>query len=243
MSTLKMNQERQPTVIEQAIESAKYVTVAANIERLAQNADLADPLTSVYLGALEESPFLYSTDVHLSKLSRNGLVRGTPGIAQQLHDDFANYRVVIADSLKSFQKFIRTRPKLIDLIGEQLDVEPATVAPQLLGQFVLAHELGHIDTWVRGRAGELSPTHHLEDKVALGAMPFPVLSPGELGVFLKTPQGILFWRDVKQRYAERGINSRSELLTAQEIAYRQTPEEEMSDQFAVRVLKRVSAIS
>jgi hypothetical protein len=209
--------------------------VAWNVEELATAGEVGRHLIPAYLAAVEESTAGRVRNAIIRPVNQKFLGGGM-GATQRIKDNDFIY-VLSLSGWGVYAEFLEQRRIPTAIFAASLDIKAEELSIGALAEFILGHEIGHIEDDSH-YSEEVNSARRIKD---MESLPFPYKAPSRLEAFLRTPEGLLYWGLSKKKYRAMGINSREELMDAQEIAYRALPTEKNPDQFAVRVMRRLAA--
>ncbi len=217
-------------------------TVHENLLKLHEFGEVGAYLASVYLAALDISPDL--SDVVLNPYdSANMRIPGTAGRATPpYYSDSGHPEVSFnATSWDEYADLMRSRPTTVAEIARKLGIGPEQVSPELFSAFTLGHELGHVEDW-RAKGFNRTGIEAVYDE-ELDTLPIPGVAAATIVAWVardpeRAEQYVMTHKD---HLAELGITTVSELVAAQDLAYRSIPSEDMPDQFAVAVMASMNA--
>lgn len=151
------------------------------------------------------------------------------------------------DFLNITQELMALRPTSAKAAAELLGIDEKKLSAELLSLFIIAHEFGHADDFIRNYLNDpnLSQTEALNAwdmhyDMNLLALPVQGLSPAELHDLIKqgkTFEELLAYYPEIMDYKYFGqIHNLDDLVRFQETEYRQMPYESQADQFAANFL-------
>jgi hypothetical protein len=133
-------------------------------------------------------------------------------------------------------------------VAELLGIDFVDLSPELLRQFIVAHEMGHASDYVKNYENNpdlsgpaVAEEWNLHYEANLLAMPVPGMDPVDLRQTAAEYADLQsFLNDYPEAVAsvkQEKITCLDDLIRAQEAAYRASPYEKYADDFATEFLK------
>lgn len=158
---------------------------------------------------------------------------------------------IVSFSAKHLQRLIEVRKSSNQQVARLLGISISEMTPDLLRQFIIAHEFGHATDYVRNY--ETNPDYHGAEAAQewnthydanLFTLPVPGYDPVDLiEEIARFDNLITFYQahpEVESTINGVKIQNFQELVEAQELAYRASAYESYADKFAVNFLKQNS---
>lgn len=179
----------------------------------------------------------------------------TGGIFRRVQIDEQTYIptiFIVSKNQEHMSRLKQTRQKSAARVAELLGIDFAELSPELLRQFIIAHELGHASDYVKNY--ETNPDFHGSDAVEewelhyeanLLTMPVPGLDPVELREVLSQFDNLEDFLEsnpnLKNTINTNEIKNLQDLINLQETTYRNSEYERYADNFATKFLQENSA--
>jgi hypothetical protein len=214
-----------------------------NIEALRARGEVGELFSEIYKAAIEEEPRLTDSKIWAlgSETPGFGFLKYTGGGAR--HKDLSEsgkYELVINtdDGIEHYERLLTVRRTSAEICAEKSGIEKNAITPVQLASFIFLHELGHIVDFIKNAPDKA--THSERRKRDMDTLPIPGYNPAQLAQSLETSDGKKwFFANAKTLKKHFGVSSFYELLKLQETAYHSVETEDIPDQFAVRIMKKL----
>ncbi|MBU0625618.1 hypothetical protein KKF05_04710 [Patescibacteria group bacterium] len=156
---------------------------------------------------------------------------------------------IVSEDQEHLQRLKDTRRSSSQRVADLLGVDFSQLSPRLLRQFIIAHEMGHANDYVKNYetnpeyqgsdAAEEWDVHYEANLLTMPASGFdPVSLREEVSKFESLGDFLAAYPDVAKIIEPKGIKTVQDLFNAQEVAYRTSPYESQADNFAADFLRR-----
>lgn len=204
-----------------------------NVKELLTDAGkVGEYLIPVYLSSIKASPYVRNAIV--VPLSERDIQPEVGAIIRN------NNMLCIAalEGWSSYSTFMKKRRKTLEIFAAKLDCAMEDFDERKTAEFVFAHEMGHIEDI------EQNSDFDERRRNEMASLPVPNLSPSKLIEFI-TVYGErryenMYMKDKNYNYQGITVHSAQELIDFQQTAYRELPTEDTADQFAVKILKKLT---
>jgi len=156
---------------------------------------------------------------------------------------------IVSEDADHIKKLFNTRRSSAERIAKLLGINFEDMSPKLLRQFIIAHEFGHANDYVRNyeenpdyKGAEAAEEWGVHYEMNLQTMPVRGLDPVELQEEIANFQNLA---DFLNTYPEETktinrdiIKSLEDLVKAQEQAYRSSEYERYADKFAIDFIRK-----
>ena len=164
-------------------------------------------------------------------------------------DTFLPIIFIVSKDAKHIEKIMQTRKESAKRVAEMLGIKFEDLTPELLRQFIIAHEFGHADDYVKNyeqnpeyKGGQITEEWNLHYEANLYSMPVPGYDPvdlkNEIENFTNLEDFLKVHPETTATVEADNIKSLEDLMIAQENAYRSSTYENYADQFATHFLKQ-----
>ncbi|MCF6276595.1 MAG: hypothetical protein L3J07_01965 [Candidatus Magasanikbacteria bacterium] len=156
---------------------------------------------------------------------------------------------IVSENKEHLQKLKDVRESSAKEVADMLGISFENMTPNLLRQFIIAHELGHATDYIKNY--ETNPDFEGADAAEewsshynanLYTLPVPGFDPvdlrEEMAKFTNLEEFLLANPDVYRIVKTSNIKTLQDLLNAQELAYRNSSYENYADNFATDFLKK-----
>lgn len=248
LSQSLVDSERKP-LVEQAREAVKAAgdsrtdksmynaNVQQTIEAFEEHGELGKALSEVYEVAVAQYPELADTVVTLNEEANLNVAGGkSPGSATHpgaSPDGLPHVKINVGDGLEKYGEYLTHFPASMEAVAKSLGIKMEALDAKTIAMHAFAHELGHIVDYHRN-APKLEDSRR---RRAADMMNLP--APNMRSSTLRGPNGVAYFDQNKDFYAKRGIKSHSELVLAQQEAYRQMETERIPDQIASGIVQQL----
>lgn len=215
-----------------------------NTRKLESAGAAAQILVPFYAAAVIAEPVIADAYVRICESPNEGDYRLGAGVGKyksRYETDSGRDEIFIygGDNWDFFAKGPKTAPVTNRIIAERAGVAEEQFGPRELAPFIFLHEGGHIGSFSRsaGSKEEIDAQRNAQ----LGTLPVPGMVPSHLIHMVGRGKFDIheYFAGFQERFVEMGINSPSELIEAQQAAYRDLAMEAEADAFAARIFKQV----
>jgi hypothetical protein len=214
-----------------------------NIEALRARGEVGELFSELYKAAIEVEPRLMDIKIWAlgSETPDFGFLKYTGGSAR--HKDLSEsgkYELIINtdDGIEHYERLLAVRRTSAEICAEKSGIEKNTITPVQLASFIFLHELGHIVDFIKNAPDKA--THSERRKRDMDMLPIPGFNPAQLAQSLETSEGKKwFFDNLKALKKNFGVRSFHELLKLQETVYHSVETEDIPDQFAARIMKKL----
>lgn len=156
---------------------------------------------------------------------------------------------IVSEDQEHLLKLKNTRRSSVQNTADMLGIHFSHLSPNLLRQFIIAHEIGHASDYVKNyetnpdyQGSDAAEEWDLHYEANLLTMPVPGFDPVDLREEISTFGDLKEFLSVHPNVAKTintsEIKTLQDLLHAQEIAYRTSAYESYADNFATNFLKK-----
>ncbi|PIR41968.1 MAG: hypothetical protein COV30_00890, partial [Candidatus Yanofskybacteria bacterium CG10_big_fil_rev_8_21_14_0_10_37_15] len=158
---------------------------------------------------------------------------------------------IVSENQEHMRKLKDTRRSSVQIIADMLGIDFSQLSPILLRQFIILHEIGHANDYVKNyennpdyQGANAAEEWDLHYEANLLTMPVPGFDPVDLREKVSRFSDLREFLDAYPNVAKKmnidEIKTLEDLLHAQEIAYRTSAYESYADNFAIDFLKNNS---
>lgn len=215
------------------------IATEQNTSRLMLAGEIGRHLVPAYLAATQAEPGIAGATLVPYKSKDTPALAGIAGATLPAHRSPTG-RPEIAintDGWQEWNDIRRERRGMIKEIARKYGIEPEDMDARLLVRFVLLHECGHVKNYiVKGYDARIIDG---ERSRGMRTLPRPHWHPPALIEWTNQHplRAKLYVRKHQGHLQALGIHSVKQLIAAQEKAYRNIPDEDFADRFALSVLR------
>ena len=241
-----MSNERNPLIDQMQPVQVMDESARANIETLQSKGELGMMFATLYEVAVEDEPELADIKVWAIGSSTPGFdfLRHTGGAAiHKDESDIGMFEVIINtdDGIGHFQRLLATRRSSAEISAQKVGIEKGKITPEQLASFIFLHELGHIVDFMKNAPSATVYSKRREQDLA--TLPIAGYDPSKLAQLLESPDGKKwFFKNLRSLHNSFGVSSLNDLMVVQETAYHGMETEDIPDQFAARIMKKLGLI-
>lgn len=156
---------------------------------------------------------------------------------------------IVSKDQEHMRKLRNTRQSSAQRTADMLGIDFSKLTPNLLRQFIIAHEIGHASDYVKNyetnpdyQGAEAAEEWGMHYSANLSTMPVPGFDPvgllEETAKFYNLQAFLGAHPNIANTINTGEIKSLQDLLRAQEVAYRSSVYESYADNFAANFLKK-----
>lgn len=232
----------EPLIIDPGVEPVYELDsrswVDENVRNLEQAGEVGAGLITFYQAAVAEAPMLEDVEILCLGSDDREELKFTGGFIELPTPEDHHYKICLntKGGFEHYRSIYALRKNSFDISAQHLGIAPDELSkPETLSAYILGHETGH-----RRDFGNTSPAEVLARiKRELLELYIPGFDPVSLRIFFETPIGQQYMIDNERALKVDGITTVEQILSLQEVGYRDTPSEAVADRFAGLILDRV----